>query len=94
MGNRLYRNIICWLLGVYCALPLGLSAQPIEENAMKAAFVYNFISFTEWPADALREDKTVNLCVNAESSMATALSVIKGKKAGRMSLNLRLGLIK
>ncbi len=90
MGNRLYRNMACWLLGFYCALPLGLSAQPVEENAMKAAFVYNFISFTEWPTNAFRKDKTINLCVNAESSMATALSDLGGKKVNGIGLNLQL----
>jgi uncharacterized protein DUF4154 len=43
-------NLLLWLL----LWPLAASAQetPLSEYQLKAAFVYNFAKFVEWPADA------------------------------------------
>jgi hypothetical protein len=89
MGNRLYGKIVCWSLGVFCALPLVLFAQPLEENVVKGAFVYNFILFTEWPATAFMEDETINICISSRSPMAPSLAVLEGKPVKKMHLSLR-----
>ena len=52
-----------WLIACLCALALlGSRAQADElpEYRLKAAFVYNFIAFTDWPADVA---PTLNLCI-------------------------------
>lgn len=45
------------LLATLCAviwtvLPAPLRAEPIEEYKIKAAFLFNFLQFVEWPADS------------------------------------------
>jgi hypothetical protein len=42
------------LLAVYSA---GAQAPPPTEYQIKAAFIYNFAKFTDWPADAFRDAK-------------------------------------
>lgn len=62
-------------------LPPALFAQPVPEYELKAAFVYNFVLFTEWPADTTFEGGNVNLCINPNSAMRQSLSALNGKPA-------------
>jgi hypothetical protein len=41
-----------WLLLLGLLLPASLPAQVSREYDVKAAFLYNFITFTDWPAEA------------------------------------------
>ena len=51
-----------------------------SEYQLKAAFVYNFAKFVEWPEGAGAVD-TVNLCVSGpEVAYATEVRVVSGKK--------------
>jgi len=90
MKNRLHGRIVCWLLGVFFALPASLSAAPVEENALKAAFIYNFISFTEWPAGTFGAGGAINLCADSRSPMASSMAALNGKHIKAMRLNLHL----
>lgn len=89
MRAGLLRNIVCSTLGIVFAFPTGLFAQVAEENAVKAAFVYNFILFTEWPASALKAGETINLCVNAYSPVAPALAGYEGRTIRKSRLKVR-----
>jgi len=46
-----------------CAWTSPASAQTATAPALKAAFLYNFAKFTEWPADALAPGDPLVLCV-------------------------------
>lgn len=48
------------------------------EHDLKAAFIYNFIQFTQWPAAALTGG-TLNLCVSPGTILHMALQPIAGK---------------
>ena len=50
-------------------------ARPAEYE-VKAAFIYNFAKFIEWPADA---GASFNLCVLGEDPFGAALDLINGK---------------
>jgi hypothetical protein len=57
----------------------GMSASParaqsVSEFELKAAFVYNFAKFTEWPAESLRPGGRLVLCVNGDEGVETALA--------------------
>lgn len=78
--EKLMRLLQRTLLGLLLAPCLSL-AQPVQENAIKAAFVYNFVLFTEWPEASLRGAETINVCVNSASEMQEALLVLNGKAA-------------
>jgi hypothetical protein len=54
-------------------------AEPVPEHDMKAAFVYNFALFTEWPPAALGPGAPLAVCVNAASPLYAALGQLKDK---------------
>jgi hypothetical protein len=61
------RAIAQWLLiGVATAIcvPVQPEAQSLsDEYRLKAAFVYRFPQFVEWPAAAVQSSRTLDLCV-------------------------------
>jgi hypothetical protein len=55
-------------------------AQDVTEPALKAAFVYNFAKFTEWPEDVLPASAAFNACVLDDGPVADALErAVKGR---------------
>jgi len=56
------------------ALTCPAQAQPVSEDALKAAFLYNFAKFTTWPAEA--PGAPLALCVVGDGAVAGALQQI------------------
>jgi hypothetical protein len=56
------------LLGIPAA-----RAQDVPESSLKAAYIYNFAKFTEWPADGLPANAAFNACVLGDQAIADAL---------------------
>jgi len=50
------------------------AAQAPTLTAVKAAFLYNFATFAEWPADSLTAEQTLSLCVIGDDAVADALT--------------------
>lgn len=85
MKRGLKRCMAGCLTTALMLLPLALSAQPVPEYELKAAFVYNFALFTEWPADQVFEGGAMNICINPLSPLRQSLGslrekLIKGKR--------------
>jgi hypothetical protein len=58
-------------------------AQDVTEPSLKAAFVYNFAKFTEWPQDVLAGPATFNACVLGDGPISDALErSVKGRQLG------------
>lgn len=55
--------------------------QPSEYD-VKAAFLYNFARFGEWPSGAFADGRTLRLCVIGSDPFGPALSAIAGKPVG------------
>lgn len=64
-------------------------AQPVPEYDLKAAFVYNFAVFTDWPADASFEGNTLAICVNPNSVMRQPLLRLGEKQVKGRRLMVR-----
>jgi hypothetical protein len=57
------------------------SAQTIDEYQVKAAFLYNFAKFVEWPALTFKTDKDpVRICVLGQDPFGSALGDAVGGK--------------
>lgn len=70
----------CALLGLaLAALPLALPAQVVAEAELKAAFIYNFALFTEWPPGALDGDGPFLICIAPGSPLRGALARLAGQ---------------
>jgi hypothetical protein len=66
-----------WAVRLACAVALaftgGVSAVE-SEDSVKAAFVYNFSKFVEWPDNAFAgPDAAINICVIGENAFAAVL---------------------
>jgi hypothetical protein len=74
------------LLAVLLAAPAGAGSQgTASEYDVKAAFLYNFTKFVEWPARAFHDDRsTVRLCVLGGDPFGESLrEIAEGEVAGR-----------
>lgn len=81
-------------VGAALALALGaagaVAAEALTEVQVKAAYVYNFVKYVEWPAGAFATAQSpVVLCVAAGDGLRGALAAIDGKQAQGRALQLR-----
>lgn len=60
-------------------------ADNLAEYRIKAAFLVNFASFTEWPAEV---GSTLNLCVYGPDPFGAELDRFKGRNVGGRSLTV------
>lgn len=69
--------LACWL-----GMQSPATAQPTTpETTVKAAFVFNFLRFTEWPAQRLAaRDTPLRLCVwSADARLSESLKALAGR---------------
>jgi YfiR/HmsC-like len=74
-GRPRWRAVAAILLFLVSAGPPGV-AQTANEAALKAAFLHNFIRFTEWPSDAPNRRRAV-LCVLDDEVVAGELEAVE-----------------
>lgn len=78
-----------------CALATSLpnahaQSLSLREYQIKAAFLYNFIKFIDWPAQALPESSdTMTICLLGEDPFGEAIESIKDKPAKGKRLSVR-----
>lgn len=84
------RRLLQALLGLAAALWLAAPArsQDLPEYRLKAAFLYNFAAFTEWPAWPADMGGNLNLCIYGADPFGTEIDAINGKKVGERSLTV------
>jgi hypothetical protein len=91
MKSRILRFIVLLLLVIPAAsTSLGQGA-PSRENQVKAAFIYNFAQFVEWPDDAfLGNGAPFVVGVLGDGALhATLEQALKGKTAGGREFAVR-----
>lgn len=71
-----------WALALL-SFALPTRADPLPEYRLKAAFLYNFALFTEWPNDV---GATLHLCVYGADPFGTELDALQGKAVGERSI--------
>jgi hypothetical protein len=54
-------------------------AEPVPEHELKAAFVFNFTVFTEWPQDVLAPGAPIRVCASGAGALAGALNQLVDK---------------
>ncbi|MGV3591611.1 MAG: YfiR family protein [Gammaproteobacteria bacterium] len=77
-------GLVC---GLYCAAlpPLFGAETALAEYQVKAAYLYNFISFTEWPETP---DTELRLCVYGPDPFGDELDALHGKGVGGRRLTV------
>lgn len=84
-----------WGIAVYLCLLVGLDAFPAQftrtadsvlEYKVKAAFLFNFAKFTEWPADKLPTGAPLRIGIAGGEIRAIVAESLKDKRAGEHPL--------
>jgi hypothetical protein len=68
------RAVLALLSGVLLVAPLAAQpgSKPTEFD-VKAAYLYNFAKFIQWPADSRRDSRTFDVCVIGEDPFGPVL---------------------
>jgi hypothetical protein len=75
-------------LGLGLAVLLGAAparAEDVQEYRLKAAFLYNFAAFTEWPAEV---GGTLNVCVYGNDPFGAEIDPLNGKTVGARAIEV------
>jgi hypothetical protein len=68
-----------------------VAGQEVTTPALKAAFIYNFAKFTEWPADMAPGTGPISMCVLGDAAVAEALErAVKTRKVAGHSVSVSL----
>jgi hypothetical protein len=84
-------RIIFLLLSIFLAHPVPAFAQAAEVSQVKAAYLYNFTKYVEWPPDAFHSaDDPAVICVIGDDRTGKILEqVTLGKKANGRRVEAR-----
>lgn len=63
-------------------------ADGLSEGQIKAAYLYNFAKFVEWPAEALPAGAEIVLCVVGNNVLDGALEALNGRNIGERALRV------
>ena len=75
----------------FCALwpSAALRADDNKEYLVKAAFIYNFVKFVDWPdGRAIAKQSNINICVLGSSPMSEAGSIFQKASTPQLTLSL------
>jgi YfiR/HmsC-like len=64
------------------------SARAAGEYELKAAFIYNVLRFSEWPADQIK-DGSVTLCILGRDPFSGATDTIRGRQVQGRELQIK-----
>ena len=77
-------------LGLMAVFPSQTRAQDAPEYQLKAAFLYNFAKFTQWPENAFKDSSApLVLCVLGEDPFGEAINLIKGRTVKARKLEVK-----
>lgn len=83
MSVSLVRKLLFFLFaGVVATLPAGnaRASDASKEYLVKAAFIYNFVKFIEWPGEmAITKRKNIDICVLGDNPFVQAGPEIFGR---------------
>ncbi len=85
MYNAIQLGKILWfglcLLGGLVGL--AHATNPVEEPDLKAAYIFNFIQFIEWPDNDSAMGSELTVCVSPFSPLKRPLTALEGKQAAK-----------
>jgi len=75
---------------ILLALPSGLTSQTLDTDDVKAAFLFNFAKFVEWPADAMNGASAITIGVLGSDGVNDALrTMVKDKNIGGRAITVK-----
>ncbi|HZX25859.1 MAG TPA: YfiR family protein [Telluria sp.] len=64
-------------------------AEPVPERDLKAAYIFNFAVFTDWPADVLPPAAPIVLCVRQRAALYPVLAQLADKSVNGHRITIR-----
>lgn len=81
------RITLGWLLAALLSLAALPAAAQVEERALKAAYLFNFIQFTQWPVPP---DEPFRLCILGHTPLDGEIAKLEGKQVlGGLHIGVR-----
>ena len=74
--------LLMWLW-VSCATGVAHANEPVGEPDLKAAYIFNFIQFIEWPHSDAATVNDVTVCVSPFSPPKRPVAALEGKKTAK-----------
>lgn len=74
------------LLAPLLLMPTAVGGAEIAEDELKAAFVYNFVVFTDWPLPTADRPTPLRLCAPITSHLLPALRTLQDKRVQERSI--------
>jgi len=89
--RRAFAVDLLMILGVGLGFAAQTPAQSVEESQVKAAYLYNFAKFVEWPAGVFRNpDDPAVICVVGDERTSDVLEpAVSGRKANGRPVEAR-----
>lgn len=83
-------RLFCQLVALFVLLvPAGTSAALEGEYQVKAAMLYNFAKFVEWPADSIGGDSRITFCIAGKSPLNGPIQQMQGKTVKGRNVSIR-----
>jgi hypothetical protein len=76
------------LLALLLAVPALAGAQTAAEYDVKAAFLYNFAKFVDWPPAAFPDPNNLKICVLGDDPFGKSLRSVAGEQVGNHKLTV------
>jgi uncharacterized protein DUF4154 len=80
------RRLALPLFLLLLAVPALLGAQKAAEYDVKAAFLYNFTKFVDWPPEAFPDPNSLRICVLGEDPFGKSLQAVTDEQVGSHKL--------
>jgi len=83
------RKFAAWAVCIALCNPQYAQADDNKEYLVKAAFIYNFIKFIEWPAEkAIAQQSKIDICTLGETPLSNASKVFAAASTPQLALSL------
>lgn len=87
--TRLRGAVACAALVAVAALSAGRASAAADEYALKAAFLYNFTRFVEWPTTAYGDaDDPFRICVFGTDPFGARLDALTRRRVGERAIEI------
>jgi hypothetical protein len=85
--SRLLR-FICRLCYLYLCVVRYAEAESLTDAQIKAAYLYNFTNFAEWPSDSVSSGSKTELCLLGIGPVNDAIKALDGRKNRELSFRV------
>jgi hypothetical protein len=91
MKNKIYSLVVLFLTLSVTSVAANANEDSIsgQEHQIKAAFLYNFVMFTDWPQSKVAEPNTITIGLLGEHPFGNAFDPIKDKTVKNQRLIIK-----